>query len=144
MRRHAAAGQPGALATQLDEAHDGLGKVIVGGKLQRVHAGAGQRGAQVGLALGGEGGEALAEARAGGVDQQLLAGFGVAQGQPAVPLTASIGTLWVATTGTPYPLQLNSSPDQPEVSEVTFTEWNKKVVIKAPPKKQTISLADLA
>ena len=69
---------------------------------------------------------------------------GVAQGQPAVPLTASIGTLWVATTGTPYPLQLNSSPDQPEVSEVTFTEWNKKVVIKAPPKKQTISLADLA
>ena len=69
---------------------------------------------------------------------------GVAQGQPAVPLTASIGTLWVATTGKPYPLQLNSSPDQPEVSEVTFTEWNKKVVIKAPPKKQTISLADLA
>ncbi len=79
------------------------------------------------------------------LDQTAQVGeVGVAQGQPAVPLTASIGTLWVATTGKPYPLQLNSSPDQPEVSEVTFTEWNEKVTIKAPPKKQTISLADLA
>lgn len=70
--------------------------------------------------------------------------IGVAQGQPAVPLTGSIGTLWVAATGKPYPLLLTSSPDQPEASQVEFTEWDKKVVIKAPPKKQTISLVDLA
>ncbi|HQR79723.1 MAG TPA: hypothetical protein PLT68_05860 [Actinomycetota bacterium] len=69
---------------------------------------------------------------------------GVAQGQPAVPLTGSIGTLWVASTGKPYPLLLTSSPDQPEASQVEFTEWDKKVVITAPPKKQTISLVDLA
>jgi hypothetical protein len=79
------------------------------------------------------------------LDESATVGeVGVAQGQPAVPLTASIGTLWVATTGEPYPLQLNSSPDAPEASEVTFSEWDEKVVIKAPPKKQTISLADLA
>lgn len=70
--------------------------------------------------------------------------IGVAQGQPAVPLTGSIGTLWVASTGKPYPLLLTSSPDQPEASQVEFTEWDKKVVIKAPPKKQTVSLVDLA
>ena len=69
---------------------------------------------------------------------------GVSQGQPAVPLTSNVGTLWVATTGKPYPLMITSSPDQAEVSEVDFTDWNKKVVIKAPPKKNTISLADLA
>jgi len=69
---------------------------------------------------------------------------GVAQNQPAVPITASIGTLWVATTGKPYPLLLTSSPDQPEASQIDFTQWDKKVEIKAPPKKQTISLADLA
>ena len=28
---------------------------------------------------------------------------GVAEGQPAVPVTGSVGTLWVATTGRPYP-----------------------------------------
>lgn len=69
---------------------------------------------------------------------------GAAQNQPAVPITASIGTLWVATTGKPYPLLLTSSPDQPEASQIDFTDWDKNVVIKAPPKKQTISLADLA
>lgn len=69
---------------------------------------------------------------------------GVAEGQPAVPVTGSVGTLWVATTGRPYPLLLTSPPDQPEASEVRFTQWDKKVVMKAPPKKQTISLADLA
>ena len=50
----------------------------------------------------------------------------------------------MATTGKPYPLLITSAPEQAEVSEVDFTDWNKKVVIKAPPKKQTISLADLA
>jgi hypothetical protein len=69
---------------------------------------------------------------------------GVAQAQPAVPITATVGTLWVATTGKPYPLLLTGSAEQGDESEVQFTEWDKKVVITAPPKKQTISLADLA
>lgn len=69
---------------------------------------------------------------------------GVSQGQPAVPVSSDVGTLWVATTGKPYPLLITSAPEQAEVSEVDFTDWDKKVVIKAPPKKNTISLADLA
>ena len=57
---------------------------------------------------------------------------GVSQGQPAVPVSSNVGTLWVATTGKPYPLLITSAPEQAEVSEVDFTDWNKKVVIKAP------------
>lgn len=70
--------------------------------------------------------------------------MGEAQGQPAVPLTSNVGTLWVATTGKAYPLLITSPEGQAEASEVDFTDWNKKVVIKAPAKKNTISLADLA
>lgn len=77
-------------------------------------------------------------------DAAQVGEVGVAQEQPAVPITATVGTLWVATTGKPYPLLLTGSPEQGDDSEVQFTEWDKKVVIKAPPKKQTISLADLA
>ena len=69
---------------------------------------------------------------------------GVAAGQPAVPITSSAGTTWVATTGKPYVLQITSAPETGEDATVDFKDWNKKVVIKAPPKKQTISLADLA
>lgn len=77
-------------------------------------------------------------------DKPEVGPVGEAQGQPAVPLTSSVGTLWVATTGKPYPLLITSPDGQAEASEVDFTDWNKKVVIKAPPKKQTISLAELA
>jgi hypothetical protein len=69
---------------------------------------------------------------------------GVVQGQPAVPITSASGTTWIATTGKPYVLQITSSPDTGEDATVDFKSWNKKVVIKAPPKKQTISLASLA
>lgn len=69
---------------------------------------------------------------------------GVAAGQPAVPITSAAGTTWVATTGKPYVLLISSAPETGEDATVEFTDWNKKVVIKAPPKKQTISLADLA
>jgi hypothetical protein len=69
---------------------------------------------------------------------------GVAAGQPAVPIISQAGTTWVATTGKPYVLQITSAPETGEDANVDFTRWNKKVVIKAPPKKQTISLADLA
>lgn len=69
---------------------------------------------------------------------------GVAAGQPAVPVTSPVGTTWVATTGKPYVLEITSAPETGEDATVDFTDWNKRVVIKAPPKKQTISLADLA
>jgi hypothetical protein len=68
----------------------------------------------------------------------------VAQDQPAVPLTSQAGTLWVATTGRAYPLMITSAPETGEDSQVDFTQWDKKVVIKAPPKKNVIDLADLA
>lgn len=69
---------------------------------------------------------------------------GEALGQPAVPVTSSNGVLWIATTGKPYPLLLTSTTEQADGSEVEFTEWDKKVVIKAPPQKNTIDLAELA
>ncbi len=69
---------------------------------------------------------------------------GVVQGQPAVPINSASGTTWVATTGKPYVLQITSAPETGEDATVDFQDWNKKVVIKAPPKKQTISLASLA
>jgi hypothetical protein len=69
---------------------------------------------------------------------------GVVQGQPAVPVTSAAGTAWFATTGKPYILLITSAPESGEDATVEFTDWDKKVVIKAPPKKQTISLADLA
>lgn len=68
---------------------------------------------------------------------------GGVRGQPAVPVSSESGTLWIATTGKPYPLLL-SSPEADQSSEVSFRKWDKKVVIKAPPRKNTISLADLA
>jgi hypothetical protein len=50
----------------------------------------------------------------------------------------------VATTGKPYVLLITSPPDTGEDATVEFKDWDKKVVIKAPPKKNTISLASLA
>lgn len=69
---------------------------------------------------------------------------GVQQGQPAVPVTTMVGTVWVATTGKPYPLLISSPPEAPQASQAEFTDWNKKVVIKAPPKSKTVYLAELA
>ena len=69
---------------------------------------------------------------------------GVAQGQPAVPITSPNGTTWIATTGRPYPLLITSAPETGEDATVEFTKWDKKVVITAPPKRKTISLASLA
>ena len=52
-------------------------EVVAGGKFQRVDAGAREGLAQVGLALRGDAREALAKGGVVGVDQHLLAGFGV-------------------------------------------------------------------
>ena len=78
-----AGGELAAALAHVDEAHDGVHQVGVGGELQRVHAALHQRLAQFGLALGRDACEALAEARVVRVHHHLLAGLGVAQGQQA-------------------------------------------------------------
>lgn len=50
-------------------------------------------------------------------------------GQPAIPLTGDAGTLYVAATGTPYPLRI-VAPD--EQGEVVFAAWDEPVELTAP------------
>lgn len=69
---------------------------------------------------------------------------GEIEGRSAVPVESTAGTLWIAATGRPYPLQIESAPAQGEGSVIVFSGWNRKVVVKAPPPKNTIDLADLA
>lgn len=54
-------------------------------------------------------------------------------GQQAVGITDSAhdGTLFVATTGTPYPLQIAKSGK--EGGKVTFDRWNEPVTLTPPP-----------
>jgi hypothetical protein len=62
-------------------------------------------------------------------------------GQPAITLTEVrklyTGTLYVATTGEPYPLQLRKSGR--ETGQTTFTGWNDPVSVTAPAKTVEIS-----
>lgn len=55
------------------------------------------------------------------------------EGQKAVAIrdTTKGGTLYVAATGSPYPLALVGSSKQP--GTITFTDWNKTSAISAPP-----------
>jgi len=62
-------------------------------------------------------------------------------GQPAITLTQkrklSTATLYVATTGEPYPLQLNKTGT--ETSQTTLTNWNKPIHIDPPTNALEIS-----
>lgn len=53
-------------------------------------------------------------------------------GQPAIPVTDTTqgGSLYVATTGEPFPLQISKSGSGG--GKITFDEWNKPVTITAP------------
>lgn len=53
-------------------------------------------------------------------------------GQPAIPVTDTTqnGSLYVATTGQPYPIQISKSGSGG--GKITFDEWNKAVTITAP------------
>ncbi len=52
-------------------------------------------------------------------------------GQPAIAVTSSRGgTLYVATTGQPYPLQLQGSKSN--AGTITFDQWDEPVTITAP------------
>ena len=60
------------------------------------------------------------------------AGSATIGGQPAVGITDSArqGTLFVAATGTPYPLQIRKSGSG--AGQVTFDRWNEPVTLTAP------------
>ncbi len=63
-------------------------------------------------------------------------------GTPAIALKSDQGTLWVATTGEPYPLQI----DAPEGTkgQLTLTEWNVPVSISVPPADQVVDITSIA
>jgi hypothetical protein len=56
------------------------------------------------------------------------------EGQPAITLKQAgkvyTGTLYVATTGQPYPLKLTKTGR--ETGQTTFTRWNKSITITTP------------
>jgi hypothetical protein len=62
-------------------------------------------------------------------------------GQPAIALkdTSKGGTLYVATTGKPYPLEIAKGGS--ESGKVTFEAWNKPVTLSAP--KDAIDISKL-
>jgi hypothetical protein len=55
-------------------------------------------------------------------------------GQPAVGVTSTRpgggGTLWVATTGEPFPVELEGSKSN--AGSITFDEWNEPVTLQPP------------
>ncbi len=61
------------------------------------------------------------------------AGTSTVDGQPAVGVkdTAKGGTLYVATTGAPYPLQISKGGK--EGGRIRFNHWNEPVTITPPP-----------
>jgi hypothetical protein len=63
------------------------------------------------------------------------------EGEPAISVedTTEGGTLYVATTGEPYPLQVEGGSDSP--GTITFTEWNESVELEAP--TDTIDFSEL-
>jgi hypothetical protein len=65
----------------------------------------------------------------------------VVNGQSAIAITDSSkdGTLYVATSGKPYPVRLSKGGS--ESGKITFDEWNQPVAIAAP--SNSIDLAEL-
>lgn len=62
-------------------------------------------------------------------------------GQPAIGLTtkgATGGTLYVATTGRPYPLSIDGKD-----SKLTFTDYGKALTVTAPPPAQVVDAKTL-
>jgi len=64
-----------------------------------------------------------------------------ASGQPVIAVTDTTkdGTLYVATTGKPYPLQLSKGGS--ESGKITFSDWNRPVTITAP--SNAVDLSEL-
>jgi len=59
---------------------------------------------------------------------------------PAVPVVTSQGSVWVASTGTPFPVQV----DTPSTGDITrFGEWGTAVDVPVPPLADTVDLGAL-
>jgi hypothetical protein len=54
-------------------------------------------------------------------------------GQPSIPVTFGNSTVYVATTGTPYPLRLVPSSSKVGSGEINFLDYNAPLNITAPP-----------
>jgi hypothetical protein len=63
------------------------------------------------------------------------------EGQPAIAVTetAQKGTLYVATTGKPYPIEITKSGSGG--GRITFSKWNQPVALSAP--KNSVDLSEL-
>ena len=55
-------------------------------------------------------------------------------GQPVIELrdTSHAGSLFVATTGQPYPVEIVKRGSGPETGRISFTDWNAPVSLAAP------------
>jgi hypothetical protein len=62
-------------------------------------------------------------------------------GVRCVGLQTDSGTLWVATTGEPYPMAIE--PPSGQQGNVTMTDWNAPVTISAPPQDQVVDITKL-
>lgn len=62
-------------------------------------------------------------------------------GTQAVGLESAQGTLWIATTGEPYPIQITAPEGQS--GTMTLTGWNAPVTITPPPADEVVDIASL-
>lgn len=61
-------------------------------------------------------------------------------GTEAVGLKTQAGTLWIATTGEPYPVQIDQEGGS---GRVTMTDWNADVTVTAPDPEEVVDLSAL-
>ncbi len=66
-------------------------------------------------------------------------GTSTIDGQKAIALETSEGKLWVATTGDPVPLRIDSV----EGGSINFKEWGKSFSVKAPSGNDVVDLSKL-
>lgn len=62
-------------------------------------------------------------------------------GTQAVGLESAQGTLWIATTGEPYPVQITAPEGQS--GSLTLSDWNAPVTITPPPADQVVDISTL-
>ncbi len=65
---------------------------------------------------------------------------GTANGQAGISLKSPTGMLWVATTGDPLPIQIDSGTAG---EAVVFSDWNVAITVPVPPAADTIDYTKL-
>jgi hypothetical protein len=66
---------------------------------------------------------------------------GTASGIPAIALVSTSGKLWVATTGSPLPVQIDSGTAG---DALKFTDWGATVDVPVPAEKDVLDLSKLS